>query len=206
MYKQEVNVMEKPIRMYKIKGTDKVVRLYPENDPSSPREDSNLGKMICSHKRYNLGDEQIKNTDDFGSWDEIEKWLLETKDIYFMYPLYLYDHSGITISINPFGCRWDSGQVGFIYALKADVKEEGMTLEGVKDALKAEVECYDQYLIGDIYEFVVEHDETCDKCGNTERMHDDSCFGFYGYDIKTNGMLDHIGVKFEELEEVDVDG
>ena len=32
-----------------------------------------------------------------------------------MLPLYLYDHSGITMSISPFSCPWDSGQVGWIY-------------------------------------------------------------------------------------------
>ena len=30
-------------------------------------------------------------------------------------PLYLYDHSGLTMSTNDFGDRWDSGCVGFIY-------------------------------------------------------------------------------------------
>lgn len=30
-------------------------------------------------------------------------------------PLYLYDHSGITISTSEFCDPWDSGQIGFIY-------------------------------------------------------------------------------------------
>lgn len=37
---------------------------------------------------------------------------------YVILPLYLYDHSGITISTGPFSCPWDSGQVGWIYAPK----------------------------------------------------------------------------------------
>ena len=35
------------------------IRIMPDYDPSSPREWDNLGIMICSHRRYNLGDEQI---------------------------------------------------------------------------------------------------------------------------------------------------
>lgn len=35
-------------------------------------------------------------------------------------PLYLYDHSGITMSTTSFNDRWDSGQVGYIYASRED--------------------------------------------------------------------------------------
>ena len=85
-------------------------------------------------------------------------------------PLYLYDHSGITMSCAPFSCSWDSGQVGFIYAHRSKQHElgKGHTLEEV---LKAEVEVYDQYLTGDVWCYRIE-----DKDGDTI----DSCCGFYG--------------------------
>jgi len=38
-------------------------------------------------------------------------------------PLYLYDHSGITISTGPFSCPFDSGQVGFIYCSLQKARE-----------------------------------------------------------------------------------
>ena len=44
--------------------------------------------------------------------------LVRATDKYVILPLYLYDHSGITISTGPFSCPWDSGQVGWIYAPK----------------------------------------------------------------------------------------
>lgn len=44
--------------------------------------------------------------------------LVRATDKYVILPLYLYDHSGITISTVPFSCPWDSGQVGWIYAPK----------------------------------------------------------------------------------------
>lgn len=44
--------------------------------------------------------------------------LVRATDKYVILPLYLYDHSGITISTEPFSCPWDSWQVGWIYAPK----------------------------------------------------------------------------------------
>ena len=39
-------------------------------------------------------------------------------------PLYLYEHSGQRISLHPFGDRWDSGQVGYIWCSKEKAMEE----------------------------------------------------------------------------------
>ena len=70
--------------------------------------------------------------------DEFETWLeqefLETlsvkelveivKEENVILPLYLYDHSGITMNTTGFSCGWDSGVVGFIYCSKKDFREE----------------------------------------------------------------------------------
>ncbi len=104
-------------------------------------------------------------------------------------PLYLYDHSGITMSTSSFSCRWDSGQVGFIYVSIADVKKEysWKTLtkerrEKVVQYLIGEVETYDQYLTGDVWGYTVEEygfDEDGDEVVIEEH---DSCWGCYGED------------------------
>jgi len=39
------------------------------------------------------------------------------------YPVYCYIHGGITVSLNPFSCRWDSGQLGRIWAKDRDTAE-----------------------------------------------------------------------------------
>jgi hypothetical protein len=39
-------------------------------------------------------------------------------------PVYLYDHSGLTINTTGFTCPWDSGQIGWIYASHEQVKAE----------------------------------------------------------------------------------
>jgi len=69
-------------------------------------------------------------------------------------PLYLYDHSGITMRTSPFSCQWDSGQVGFIYCTKERCDELGADFSKAEDCLRAEVEEYDQYLTGDVYGYV----------------------------------------------------
>ena len=58
--------------------------------------------------------------------------LLDEADGYAMLPLYLYDHSGITMNTTGFNDRWDSGQVGFIYTTKDRVTE----LMGEKNVTK----------------------------------------------------------------------
>jgi len=100
--------------------------LHTDDSPESPREWSNLGTMVCSHRRYDLGDEQA-NTEDYVGWDS---WLAgevldkhEAGSVVFL-PLYLYDHSGITMNTTGFSCPWDSGQVGWIWATKKTFREE----------------------------------------------------------------------------------
>ena len=40
------------------------IKIVPDNDASSPRENDNFAKMVCFHNRYNLGDEQPRETPD----------------------------------------------------------------------------------------------------------------------------------------------
>jgi len=109
-------------------------------------------------------------------------------------PLYLYDHSGITMSTRPFSCPWDSGQVGLIYISKPEVRKtygfQRLTTQRIvwiQSLLAAEVEVYDQYLRGDICGFIL---ESRDAFGNWSE--DDACWGFFGSDLTKNGILDHL--------------
>jgi len=93
-------------------------------------------------------------------------------------PLFLYDHSGITMSTGAFSCPWDSGQVGWIYATHDDIRREysrkrlsKKTLDRARTLLEGEVEEYDNYLTGNVWGFIVE-DEDGDNL--------DSCWGFNG--------------------------
>jgi len=85
--------------------------------------------------------------------------------------LFLYDHSGITISTSPFSCRWDSGQVGWIYITKDKIEKEGWTPEQADKYLDGEVEVYDNYLTGEVYGFRIE---------DADGEEVESCSGYYG--------------------------
>lgn len=90
-------------------------------------------------------------------------------------PVYMYDHSGLTVNTTGFSCKWDSGLLGWIYASHDKVKEEfGVvtpeTIEKVEKLLAGEVKDYDHYLTGQCYGFRLYKKE--------EEI--DSCWGFLG--------------------------
>ena len=163
------------------------IEIYQDESPESPRRWDNLGTMICFHRRYNLGDKgNFFDPEDFNSWKEQRKWIEKSIKPYVILPLYLYDHSGITISTSPFGCIWDSGQVGWIWVTKEKIKEEyGVKyitkeiIRKVTDCLESEVKTYDEYLRGDVYGYKVFKVSEC-SLGHEHREELDSCWGFYG--------------------------
>lgn len=176
------------VREYRSKN--KILRIYQDSDPTDPRSldytDSNVGIMICSHKAYTLGDKQIRDSE-FESWNNLEEKLKKDEKAIAILPLYLYDHSGITMRTTPFGDRWDSGQVGFIYTTKEKMKDRGkVSLEEVKDWLREEVKTYDQYLTGDVYGFKLF------ELKNGTWQESDSSWGYYGSDDKESGILDAV--------------
>lgn len=263
--------MDNEYKYYKEDG--KIMRLHIEQDdePLDPRYDwdGNIGKMMCWHKNYRLGDykeNEYSDNEDFlnnlirnnieeksivnyvkakktsnglelrydrhekmwqlwgtyywfplGSskdakfgiieeneridWliddiieamSQIDKWKLLEKhaNIVFL-PLYLYDHSGITMSTGSFGDRWDSGQVGYIYTDKKTIMETGGMLQNEKGNyvkitdknwkkaayrwMEGEVKVYDQYLTGEVYGIITEEYDA--KEDDWEEK--DSCWGFF---------------------------
>jgi hypothetical protein len=147
------------------------LRIEQDADAESPREFDNLGIMVCFHNRYNLGDKTDLKSSMFDGWEELAKHLQEEEEATHILPLYLYDHSGITMSTGPFSCRWDSGQVGFIYTTAKRIAEMGVAEENIEQQLEAEVKVYDQYLQGDVWGYIIEDEDG-------EQL--DSCWGFYG--------------------------
>lgn len=249
-----------------IEGKFHKVNVEQDSDASSPREEENLGTMVCWHRNYNLGDEQPKQSpEDFRRdlacqfddkledrleridnrfnnmiWDRqvskdakeaiqsaidkvLEQHIVEL-------PLYLYDHSGITMSTGAFSCQWDSGQVGFNYITKDKIRAEygwkNLTQarrERIEGYLKNEVQRYDDYLTGQVYGFTHEVAELpedwaylalldaqkakpilekyLDLDDDLDWEHEGSCWGFFGDDIKTNGILEHLDAKVHHLAE-----
>lgn len=169
---------------------NKKLEIYYDDDSTNPRiYFDNLFTMFCSHKRYDLGDKVDIDTDDFNDWAEVEKYIRKQYNIAIIQPLYLYDHSGITISTSPFSCNWDSGQIGFIFVTKETLRKEYNTKNVTKkiidmalNVLENEVELYDNYLTGNVYGFK--------EFKDNEEVN--SCWGFFGSDFKKNGMAEYI--------------
>lgn len=85
----------------------------------NPRELTCYTKIIAFHKKYNLGDKH-----DFKLPSEFDEWIIKNeKELALIKPVYMYDHSGLSFSITPFSCPFDSGQIGYIYLTKENVKE-----------------------------------------------------------------------------------
>jgi hypothetical protein len=139
---------------------------------------------------------RMDEDDVFNSSDEctnkVNSIIQKTIDKYYiMLPLYLYDHSGLTIQTSPFSCPWDSGMVGFVYvSIKAVKKEWNWKVltksrrQNIIDILVSEVNSYDDYLTGSVYGYTI---EPTDK--NKSIACDDSCWGYFGYDLDKSGLL-----------------
>lgn len=152
------------------------VKIETDRSPGNPRtEHDNIGIMFCKHGRYTMGD---KDTEDPRT---------TKKAIAVRRPIYIYDHSGLTISHSPFSCQWDSGQLGEHYILKSTADKEfgkgKWTEEQLYKILEYELETYDHFLRGNVWGFVVK-----DENGDTT----ESCWGFYGDKLEDTGILDHL--------------
>lgn len=145
------------------------------------------------------------------NYDSVSEWISDLVDEYFcVLDLYLYDHSGITMSTRPFSCPWDSGKVGFIYAPwdpKAPSGKEGRPHgitdpEALKAALVQEVKTFDLYLTGQVYGFEIEKGSPTDDPTDDpiEWEHWEGCGGFVAdYKELPALVLDYVSKELEEL-------
>ena len=160
------------VQRFEVKGL--TVRIILDTEPQNPRKEfEHAAHMVCFHRRYDLGDKHSMSVEEAKEFVERIK-----KQGAAVLSLYLYDHSGITMSTSAFSCPWDSGQVGFIYMERKDILNnwggksvtKKMFMQAI-ELMEGEVKEYDQYLTGDVYGFIVE-DEDGEYLA--------SCWGFYG--------------------------
>ena len=182
--------IEESIEVNETKDGYELKYLTYDPEPDDPRNWDNLGKMVCFHQRYTLGDKTDYNLNNYDSWEELAEAIKEEENPAIMLPLYLYDHSGLRMKVGSFQgllpqghAEFDSGQIGFIYVTKEDLKKEGLTTKKAKNILQGEVSTYDQYLIGDVYSIVK---ETYDKEKN--QIDHDSVGSYFGYEYAENAL------------------
>lgn len=185
------------------------ITIRQDNDGENPLDWNTSIKVAYSSSRYILGNEEVSDLaehimdlldygdeyrnrmyDKYGDTKDLFDVLLDrlNKKGYVALPVYAYIHSGVTVSTNPFGCRWDSGLSGMIYAKRTDYIKDFGTKKNVKNSvieghLKGELETFDTWLRGEVYYFSIEDAETGEIL--------DSCGGFYGDDY-VNDMVEYI--------------
>ena len=172
---------------------NQVLKIEQDLDPMSPREFDNTGIMVCGNSHYTLGDKQINDQSPEEYFTDLG---LSQKDIILL-PLYIMDHSGLSMSTGDYNDKWDSGLVGFIYTTKQKVKDEWNVKriskklhDRIINRLKSEVNVYSDYIEGNVYGFTLT--ENVQTENGLVEIDSDSCWGFYGNDPQKNGISDNI--------------
>lgn len=170
-------------------SNNRTLKVFYDQNPDSPRSWDNLSKMIFLGKHSHLGDKHEFH-DTHESLEAHEAFIAKKLDVAYIARVYAYIHSGMTISLTPFSCRWDSGCLGWVVVTKEAIRNEygvkrvtKKSIEKAIEVVKGEINVLDHYVGGDVYGFRIEDAE-----GNEE----DSCWGFFGDKIEDNGILDYV--------------
>jgi hypothetical protein len=149
---------------------------YEEN-PLNPREYmDNLGIMFCKHRKYSIGDKNPFT--DFDSWKELEEMIINEYKPIFISPLYLMDHSQVSLSMDTLNDLWDFGQIGYVFVTKETMENVGLIDKGsIEDSLSKELDIYTNYLNGYVYEYKIEKIEKC-NLGHEHYTHVTSSGGY----------------------------
>jgi len=140
-----------------LKGVWKI-EIIQDTECDSPRECDNLGSIVTFGRANFYSDKNQK-----GIWDDWEEFIERHNPKEFVIlPVYKYEHGQVSLNTEGFNCRWDSGQIGFIYCSKeVAVNEFGKKYftkkvkEKTLNCLKAEVETYSSWLQGNCYGYQV---------------------------------------------------
>ncbi len=167
-----------------------------ESGIESPREYnkcSNIGKMVCFHKKYSVGDEH-----NFESPADFDTWVAKNHDeIACILPIYMLDHTDLAFSTTPFNDKFDSGQVGYIYCTRDGVEIQGYDaddIERLQELLEEEVEEYSNWQenIPPYYSF----DITDEDDNRIESM---GVFALYSYEDMIKEMKERSENKYNFL-------
>lgn len=167
-----------------------VLRTYVEeyvDDYNDPRKmDGNLGVMIVDYRGYTFGDgtpSEVtgRSQDEFSSLEAHVRWLRLALGATVVLPLYVLDHSGISMSaggslaanyMKQAYMGMDTSMCGFIYDTPETREKTCMHVESeIEDGLRGEVEIYNEYLTGQVFGFEIL---------SPEGEHLEGCSGFLG--------------------------
>ena len=228
---------DEPI-MVRNKSTGLIGRLTMDIDEcaESPREWDNVATIVSRGGNWDISDEGWRmSAEEFAEFlnKKLDKKCPEIKGLtdidhivncgsaknYIVCkPIYMYDHSGQTISLSPFGCPWDSGCCGYIFVFKDKILNEfeRATEDNWRDIankiIQSEIDTYDHYIQGEVYGYCLEEGHTVEHKDlvtgaiwtSTEYETVDSCCGFYG-DCSSDILHAALGDEWEIIEEIKED-
>lgn len=186
------------MELYKrIEGSNHTLEIYYEDGAETPRAWDNLAQMIFVGKYTYLGD---KHSVEFPSFENRQDFIDRGAEIVkkqlnaaIVVPIHLYKHSSVGISTSysyPYNCPWDSGTIGFAVVTKEKLYKEynvkrinKKLLEKARQILEGEINTLNNYVSGDVFGY---------KLFNKKGDVVDSCWGFYGTDMATNGITDNV--------------
>ena len=99
---------------------------------------------------------------------------------FWIFPVYAYIHSGVSLSLSHNGDRWDTSMRGYVLVnknIREDFNEE-LAKNYAEDLIKE----WNMYLSGDVYELEIYKFDICDHCGHKEETLIQFITGIYGYD------------------------
>lgn len=167
---------------------NKIIKISVDEFPSDPYNDwCQLSHIVAWHNHYILG--KKSDHEQFKKQENFAEFVKEQHGKIVLLNLYMYDHSGISLSTSrtyPFNDRWDACQVGYAYVTYEEIRNEynvkhvtKKLIEKTINLINAEIETYNQYLNGSVYAFTVYNVEKCNK-GHTHQEIADSLSDIYG--------------------------
>lgn len=166
---------------------DYTVEISHDDWAENPRDwtDSTL---CTAHRRYTFGGESLP--EDCRDIDEaFDVFLAErglNRNQILWLPVYLYKHSRLALSTVPFSSSWESGQLGFIFETRANIRAEfgvkriSAALETrICDRLRRELEDLEHWSNGLVYRFYIPELEL-------------TLGGFLGWNHEASGLLPYV--------------
>tara|TARA_R100001086_G_C11824725_1_gene255001 strand:+ start:246 stop:974 length:729 start_codon:yes stop_codon:yes gene_type:complete len=161
-------------KRYKLKSGN-ILEVIQDESPESPDMWDNKDIfLVYDHKQFTVKREgfepvniyrylKINNTVVIENNDQ---WQDDTYNNYFIFVVYAYIHSGISLSLGnstyPFNDKWDVSTTGYILVKKDSIEEYNQpTVDGnlvgqkAKECAEGLIETWNQYLSGDVYGYRV---------------------------------------------------
>jgi hypothetical protein len=167
----------------KAENDEVILAIYNEDSPVDPRDNSDSPTtMLIWNKEYTLGDgNEYSSLDAFFAAHEGAKLVM----------------LGLELNDYRYYCtlretKLDGYEDGVIYATMDTVQKEwGGDIERAKEFMRGEIREYSWYLQGEVYGFKLLDRKTGDEI--------DSCWGFYGDNMRENGIADALQEKYRYL-------